>query len=176
MSRMCLGICFFVFRWDKPRELTNYVGHGYENYVGGSRGWASWRSWCKYIYVLFPQTFSKDIATIFESLVFHLHHHIGQVSLKEPEILHVRRATTTAANRKRLTWNKKWNKKNFMLPCIKKNCLVLVFNGTHPVHQSRRQTHHLREGVEGKIFSLQSKIFLANTSWGACLTVLWGLT
>ena len=53
--------------------------------------------------VLFPQTFSKDIATIFESLVFHLHHHIGQVSLKEPEILHVRRATTTAANRKRLT-------------------------------------------------------------------------
>ena len=47
-----------------------------------------------------------------------------------------------------------------MLPCIK-TCLVLVFNDTHPVHQSRRQTHHLREGVEGKIFSLHH--FLANT-------------
>jgi len=25
--------------WDKPRELTSYGGHGYENYVGGSHGY-----------------------------------------------------------------------------------------------------------------------------------------
>ena len=51
--------------------------------------------------------------------------------------------------------------KELYVAMYKKNCLVLVFNGTHPVHQSRRQTHHLREGVEGKIFSLHH--FLANT-------------
>ena len=31
-------VIIIIARWDKPRELTSYAGHGYENYVGGSQG------------------------------------------------------------------------------------------------------------------------------------------